>query len=200
MAPLTGWCRPRSSVPRGNARGRVRDPLLCGPSNTMRSPTVSLLLATSCALMLGGCIQPKPMTGKSADASRRGVSHAAGEPETATLAQVGKAIETDPGFWNQKGALKIGANGVRVELGELSHKPKMVMHYGNAHTYVLTLFKGGQSVGEMTIWTKKGVHRAQMVGRTIDLPADAVKAGYDSFSLVPRKDDRYAIGGIQLID
>jgi hypothetical protein len=145
-------------------------------------------------------MQPKPKTGKSAGASTRAVTQAVGDPERATLAEVGKAIKIDPGVWNQEGARKIGPNGVRVELEGVSHKPKMVMNYGNAHTYVLTLLKGEQPVGQLTIWTKKGVHRAQMVRRTIDLPAEAVKAGYDAFTLVPRKDDRYSVGGIELID
>jgi hypothetical protein len=182
------------------------------PGFTMRTSRYVLLSTSAFALILAACLQPRPATvAKGGEAARVGSSArtastgaatgvAAGDPAELAPKDLSALIKIKPGAWDQAGAVQLSSAGAIIKLDAVSHKPKLALRYGNAHSYELTLLKDGAQVGQLVLWTKKAVHRAQMIKRRVELPVEAVRAGYDTLRIVPRADPRFSIGGLELLD
>ena len=170
-------------------------------SNINRLGFVSLTFALAiCVAGNFGCLSPQPAEAASAESTPKGANASEGERVSLTPEDLAKKVKLNPGVWNQKAAIEMQAAGAEIALKEVSNAKRIELSFGNAHAYDLTFFNGNKEVGKLTVWTRKGTHRAQMIKRRAKLPDEVSTAGFDRIVVDPRADNRYSLGGFKLLD
>lgn len=167
--------------------------------NRLGFVSLTLVLGISVAGNLG-CLTPKPAEAASGESAEKRANASPGERLSLTAEDLAKKVKLKPGVWDQKAATKIEAAGAEITLKEVSNAKRLELSFGNAHSYDLTFFNGKNEVGKLTVWTRKGTHRAQMIKRRPKLSDEISKAGFDRIVINPHADNRYSLAGFKLLD
>jgi arabinofuranosyltransferase len=101
--------------------------------------------------------------------------------------------------WDAPGVVFLSYNGVRIELGELSHARKIECSADNNDIYVMVLGRAGRVVARLPLPAMQ-VAGGGLAPRTPEVPPEVSASGFDAIELFPvYGDGRFSVGHIQLV-
>ncbi len=102
--------------------------------------------------------------------------------------------------WTPKSAVIPDYTGIRIELPEVSHAPRVEISFDHDDRYRIEFYRGDRRVHEQGLRNSDRRPRGHLTQRRIRLPAKICDLGYDAIHVLPsRGDPNFAIGHLRLL-